>query len=152
MVIISCQLGDEKSYRSHLFSGKQKQPLYNPRDTGILPYGNFYHSVRFPKVPYLEDHPIEDLLLKSKGVVVRIKIIHRVLPKHTGFVADSLKLTFRRQAPSNHPNQAPIFQVLMVQKSGEKTQLIWRISHYLQCFYTSQVVIAGFLNHQQYES
>ena len=41
--------------------------------------------------------------------------------------------------------------LLMVQNSGEKTS--WgegSLSHYLQGIYTSQVVIAGFLNHQQY--
>ena len=35
--------------------------------------------------------------------------------------------------------------LLMFQKSGEKTLLICRIRNYLQGFYTSQVVIAGFL-------
>ena len=39
----------------------------------------------------------------------------------------------------------------MVQKSGDHQLSLLIYPHYLRRFYTSQVVIAGFLNHEQYD-
>ena len=77
----------------------------------------------------------------------------RSIPIHPKKTSDTAGCNLRETLPVTFLEVclANAVVLLMVQNSGEKTS--WgegSLSHYLQGIYTSQVVIAGFLNHQQY--